>query len=268
MSDIIASFCKEKKPAIIYLGIGCANAPLQQYPPFLHEFRKPQVCILIDPRLEDPVEHERPDGITFFYLRRNFLWESESGFIDELCQIPDSQFIAQDYSGADIREFYPLHRFGPSLLKKVLFDVTYSDGACYLNFDDVMIFRTEDGGFINPTHSPLAASHTYIPTGLQTKIAKERNIAIQFVFALYSIQHGREEPRLWCTPENIMRRAGWMFAIYGLPPLSLEELLIAHCIDLSAVVSDRVATRDYAVRLLESKEYIAMTGIFASMIGR
>ena len=259
----IADFCKIQKPAMIYLAVGPANAPLQQYPPFLGDFAKPQVCILLDPRLEEELTHERPDGVTFFYLRREFNWEDEQPFIHELCQIPESKMIAQDYTGCDIRVYYPL---APPLLKKVLFDVAYSDGSCYLDFNTVQIFHTEDGGFVNPLQEPLVQSRRYITAELAKKIANERNAAIYYVFALYAAQKGRGEQLDWCTPEQIMRRAGWFFTIHGLPPLSVEELLTAHIMDLAAIVSDTKMTREYALRLMESKEYIVMTRILASMI--
>ena len=86
------------------------------------------------------------------------------------------------------------------------------------------------------------------------------------MFALYSAQKGREEQLYWCTPDQIMRRAGWFFPVHGLPPLSVEELLIAHIMDLATIVSETKMAREYALRLMESKEYIAMTGILASMI--
>jgi hypothetical protein len=217
----------------------------------------------LDPRLEEELTHDRPDGVTFFYLRREFLWEDEQPFIHELCQIPESKMIAQDYTGCDIRVYYPL---APALLRKVLFDVTYSDGNCGFDFSTVQIFHTENGGFVNPLQEPLAAIRQYITADLAKKIARERNNAIYYVFALYAAQKGREEELHWCSPEQIMRRAGWFFTIHGLPPLSVEELLIAHLMDLSALVSETKMTREYALRLMESKEYIAMTGILASMI--
>ena len=263
----IAEFCKIQKPAMIYLAVGPANAPLQQYPPFLRDFAKPQVCILLDPRLEEELTHERPDGVTFFYLRREFNWEYEQPFIHELCQIPEGKMIVQDYTGCDIRVYYPLAKFGPALLRKVLFDVSYSDGGCFPDFNAIQIFRTENGsGFVNPLQEPLAASRRYITADLAKKVARERNNAIYYVFALYSAQKGREEQLYWCTPDQIMRRAGWFFPVHGLPPLSVEELLIAHIMDLATIVSETKMAREYALRLMESKEYIAMTGILASMI--
>jgi len=258
----IVSHCKDTKPAIIYLGVGCANAPLQQYPPFLKDFKTPQVCILIDPRLEEELVHERPEGVTFFHLRRFFDWENESDFIATLCE---EQMIAQDYTGDDIRKYYPLQRFGPPLLKKVLFDVAYSDGACYLDHSAVQIFY-KDGGFVNPIHEPLVSMYPYIPKELIQRIAKERNNAIYNVFALYNIQRGREEAQAWCTPETIQRRAGWLFPVFGLTPLALEELLVAHFIDLADIVSGTKMAHTYATRFIESKEYIEMTRTLASLI--
>ena len=261
----IAEFCMNHNPAMIYLAIGPANAPLQQYPPFLHKFPKPHICIMFDPRLEETLTHERPDGVTFFHLRREFDWDKESGFIEELCQIPSAKMIAQDYSGTDIRKYYPLRRFGPPLLKKVLFDVTYSDGGCFVDFDEIQLFYSEDHGFINPIHKALVAMISDIPAVLAKTIVTERNIAIQFVQALYNIQRGREEARHWCTPENIERRAGWLFAVFDLPPSALEELLIAHIADLSAAISEPIP-REYALRLLESKDYMEMATTLASLL--
>ena len=145
--------------------------------------------------------------------------------------------------------------------------MSYSDGGCFPDFDTAQIFCTEnDGGFVNPLQEPLAASRRYITADLAKKVTRERNNAIYYVFALYAAQKGREEQLYWCMPDQIMRRAGWFFTIHGLPPLSVEELLIAHLTDLAAIVSETKMTREYALRLMESKEYIAMTGILASMI--
>jgi hypothetical protein len=264
-TNMIVQFCKTKNPAIVYLGVGCAMAPLQQYPPFLKDFPGNQICILIDPRLEEDaaLSHERPDGVVFFHLRRLFEWATESDFIAELCNLPGSQFIAQDYSGADIREFFPKDQ---ALMQKVLFDVTYGEGSCYVDFDAVRIFRKEDGGFVNPNQETLASMRRYVPHELLVQKAKERNIAIQFVDALYRIQSGKEEPRDWCTPDRIMWRAGWMFSIYGLPSLALEELLIAYMIDLAAIVDATPMSRDYVTGFLGSKDYIAMTGTLTAII--
>jgi hypothetical protein len=228
------------------------------------------ICILIDPALEDPLTHERPDNAQFFYLRRYLEWESDADteFVAELCKlvlaIPMAQMIVQDYSGANLRRYYPLQRF-PQILHKVLFDVTYADGSCYVDFSAVNIIRRPDGGFVNPVFEPLDTIRPYISQELLVRVAKERNIAIQFVHSLYSIQNGTEEPRHWCTQETIRWRADWLFVAYGLRLDQLKDLLTVYLIDLAAA-ANATMTPEYVSEIIGSKDYIAMTGTLTSII--
>lgn len=267
MMNEIIQLCKERSPNIIYLAIGCARAPLQQYPPFIKEIGGTQVCILIDPILEETLTHERPANATFFSERRYFQWGSneDTEFIHELCKL-NVEVIVQDYSGTDTRSYYPIQALGPSILKRVLFDVTYSDGGCFVDFDTVNILRMEDGGFVNPQQQPLAACYPYIPTDLLKKIVVDRNIAVQFLNYFYGIEIGTEEARHWCTPQNMEWRAAWMFVAYGIPRTSLKELLIAYLIDLATTAGDSTMTPEYAATMIGKKDYIATTGFLTSLL--
>ena len=52
--DEIVTFCQEHNATIIYLAIGSAHNPQQQYPRFMSDFEGKQICILVDPHLESP----------------------------------------------------------------------------------------------------------------------------------------------------------------------------------------------------------------------
>lgn len=95
--ESIVTYCREKRPALIYLAVGCAqvhhtreNAAPQEYPPFVAEWPGTKVCILIDPMLESPpycfrdigMSQEQEDAVkdsimvthgdtTFFCIRRS-----------------------------------------------------------------------------------------------------------------------------------------------------------------------------------------------------
>jgi len=94
-NDAIVSYCKRFQPHLIYIAIGCsqrfhepgsAMASPQGYPPFLKSMGTRQLCILIDPLLEDPprpcegFQSEAEQEIIvvgethFIPLRRDFEW--------------------------------------------------------------------------------------------------------------------------------------------------------------------------------------------------
>jgi hypothetical protein len=94
-NDDIVTYCKRFSPHLIYIAIGCsqafhepgsAMAAPQGYPPFLKSMGTRQLCILIDPLLEDPPrpcsEYATSPGqqvivvgeTHFIPVRRNFEW--------------------------------------------------------------------------------------------------------------------------------------------------------------------------------------------------
>jgi hypothetical protein len=253
--------------SLIYVAIGCSQAHYpptggtpQQFPPFVAAHAGHKICIWIDPGLEpEPrgfqnaglVTQPLPDNTiadvgfaTFIPLRKNFAWPRHWGtdsevrpctqFIDELCRlcvhpVSTASMIVQDYSGADIRQFYPLERFGPALLAKVLFDVTYKDSGCFVDFARVHILRNNDG-FVQPAYSPMWSLATVdgAASVINAEMGDRYNTLINYVWRLYKIQTGREVPRDWCTPDVVATRARRLFIAYRLPQGSTDTPTLHH----------------------------------------
>lgn len=277
---------------LIYLAIGCSQiyyppdkGSPQQFPPFVAAHAGHKICIWIDPGLEPEPRGFQNAGLaaqplpdntvadvgfaTFIPLRTNFYWPSRWApitsenvqqcmrFIDGLCQLcvcmhDSASMIVQDYSGADIRHFYPLERFGPALLPKVLFDVTYKDSGCFVEFDRVHILRDTDG-FVQPAYSPmwLLAPVAGAAPIIEAEMADRYNILVNYVWRLYKIQMGREVPRDWCTPDVITEKARRLYLVYGVPLAStdtpaLHRLLAEGISDFCAVVGHYQTQADTA----------------------
>lgn len=230
-------------------------ASSQGYPPFLRPLGRKQLCILIDPLLEDP---PRPCGSQepgqqliqvgsthFIPLRRNFAWNSreDSAFIDALCahtlqHARTTRMIVQDYSGEEIQRFYPLRRFGPDLIRNVLFDFTYQNGGCFVDLSKVDLLFCEDGrSFLQPLYERLSYVLPRVTPEQRLFLLKARNnIFYSYVKRLHKIQAGVEEPRTWCTRDIVLNAMAPFCEIYGTPHYTtqdaLEELLFAYLMDL------------------------------------
>lgn len=256
--------CQEEHPALVYLGIGCAHAPLQQYPPFLKEFGGRQICILIDPALEESLLHETPNGVIFLYLRRYFEWETESTFIEGLCQLPGAQLIAQDYSGTDIYPYYPLQKLGPAILRTALFDATYgtSESSCYVDFSTIHILRMDDGAFINPLYEPLTVIRPHISPALFGTLIRDRNIAIRNVNILNRIRKG-EEPT--SNPVFVQRYASKLYPIYGAHPSDHERLMVDYLTDLSYALDNTSITQAAILDTIEAGNYMTIVDVLLSL---
>lgn len=254
--------------SLIYVSIGCSQAHYpstggtpQQFPPFVAAHAGHKICIWIDPYLEaEPRGFQNaglppqplPDNTiadvgfaTFIPLRKNFAWPNHWGtdadvnpckhFIDELCRLcvqpheSAPSMIVQDYSGTDIRQFYPLERFGYSLLSKVLFDVTYKDSGCFVDFTKVHILRNNDG-FVQPAYSPMWSLATVegAASVINAEMGDRYNTLINYVWRLYKIQTGREVPRDWCTPDVVATRARRLFFAYRVPQGSTDTPTLHH----------------------------------------
>ena len=285
--DTIATLCQDANPAIIYFAIGCSlyhyepgKHPRQQYPPFMAKFPGRQICILMDPLLESPPRAYADLGIntndeiatirnvTFIPVRRNFEWNSPEAiaFIDRLCSLclrTHTRLIVQDYSGHYIEHNYPIDRFGSALTKKVLFDVTYRDGGCFIDLDAVKILMHRDGGFIQPKHDPIAMIRSHVsPEQLRYVLKERRNDIVNYVKRYHRIQTGVEEYRDWCTADVVLQRMRTLCGTYRVTPdlnvsiSCMEQLMVAYLFDLCVTVGDRV-TEEAAIELIRSpnKEY-------------
>jgi len=290
--DDIAETCKKicntVQPTTIYFAIGCGleryeegKHPPQQYPPFMAGFPGRHVCILMDPLLESPpkvfadlagvgVQDEEPiteiGNVTFITARTNFEWESTEAraFIIELCTLcvdTPTRLIVQDYAGHIIDHHYPIDRLGTQITKRVLFDVTYRDGGCFIDFDAVKILRYRDGGFVQPKYDPITALRAQVsPEQLRYALKERRSELVNYVKRYHRIQSGVEEYRDWCTAEVVYRHMRTLCDAYHIRPepsiRNIEDLMVAYLFDLCAAVGDRV-TETAALELARcsGKEY-------------
>ena len=293
-NDEIAIFCEASEPDIIYLAIGPSGSPEQQCPPFLRHPELRVICILVDPHLEDPPVIYKDLGpaaaatplmvignVTYIPLCRFFQHHANANspddiiFLHRLCYAAissrNTRLIVQDYSGSDLRRLYPLDIFGPELLRRVLFDFSYRDGECYVDFSKVRLL-TRGQQFVQPHYETLAAINPYCtPEQLKFQVGERTETMSVYVKRLYRIQNGEEPERDWCTLDVVKERTDRLCRIYGLPPdtgnANLEKLLAAFLFDMCAVTGNymgeeealhliRQPERNYESTLLVLKELV------------
>lgn len=268
----ILTICEKVNPDLIYVAVGCAspNEPsqglVQQYPPFVKEWPGTKLCILIDPLLEDPPRSTQelqaiqaiqgdvkiwktPDSI-FISLRQNLYYYHDTveessqkiddiRFIEILCRqtlIRSAKMIVQDYTGREIQQYYP-HHIHPDITKSVLYDVTYDDGGCYIDFDTIQILKNEDGEFIQPSYSPLSAIHGKIPDPIFQKELTRRRQNLTNIHTYVCIVRGLREHSTWITEERIASSAHRYATIYRVNSKDFVSILIAAVKDLCATAS-------------------------------
>ena len=292
----ILEVCKLENPDIIYLAIGCSMAHWsvgdmhdtpQSHPPPVKALGGRQICILIDPTLENPprftgITEPTMDAVirtaeaTYIPLRRCFDWDNgEKPLIDGLCKLAlntKTRLIVQDYAGNIINQHYPLATFGRTLLKKVLFDFTYQDGGCYIDFNNVHILTRLDGSFVQPIYEPMADVFHRMEASKRKFILKARtNTICYYVKRLHGIQSGTEEYRDWCTPDHVSRLMEPLCLIYGTPLYTdnpaLEKLMLAYLNDLCQAVGDYMSDDD-ALRIARQpgKDYQEAVGLMQEVL--
>jgi len=102
------------------------------------------------------------------------------------------------------------------LSKSVLFDVTYNDGGCFIDFTQVKILKDLAGNFIQPGSLPLASpelSRKYIVQ----EMTKRKSALGYFIHRYYQVLLGNKEPRDWCSAEIIQRHMEPLCDIYNIP---------------------------------------------------
>jgi hypothetical protein len=205
--------CEHHAPDIIYVAIGCSqkrheygkHSP-QECPPFVRQWVSAtgaparSICILIDPDLEDDLyvlfdlTDEELSRTRILTVRQEFHWSTsdvDRNFINSLCELalrsPNTYLIVQDYSGEDICRHYPIDMFGPSLIGKVVFDVRFANGGCWIDFDKIHLERdAETGAFLQPPFLPLAvAAPIAAPDTLQYILDQRFYTLVSCVFRYY-----------------------------------------------------------------------------------
>ena len=242
--NYILDYCKTQKPALIYFAIGCATNPEQQCPSFVSEWPGKKICILMDPLLESPPNYFKNNGIhsnadmavtgnTIFFIKRKYfetpfispipgfskdpqLSADDMKFLYGLCNLTCSttRLIVQDYSGRNISEFYPDNPT-KEILDNILFDVTYNEGGCFIDFTKVQIQRRSDGSFIHPEFEPLANLRSSKLLPVMQK--KRKSPLCYFIHRLYQSLIGAKEARDWCSPTKILEHMKPLCQIYKTP---------------------------------------------------
>jgi hypothetical protein len=153
-----------------------------------------------------------------------------------------AQLIVGDYTGFDIRPYYPMTQFNMERLKnKVLFDMSYSGGSCFVNLASVPVLRQSNGDFIQPYFTPLLTLKAAgVPPSIIAAEAGSRREALElFVHRFFHVLHGTKEPRHWCTEDHVMNMAERLFYTYGLIPSliasNLRSLMAEALMDFIAV---------------------------------
>jgi hypothetical protein len=271
-NDIIA-FCKDEKPTIIYLAIGPARSAPQQYPPFLNEIDGKHICLLFDPRMEDPLSvfvaedsHlvMENDGVRILSMPRHFDWaqEDDRSFVHELCKIAiegtNTRLIVQDYTGRDIREDYPIRDFGIPLLRRVLFDVTYVNSGCFVDFSQVRLYTYPNGSFLQPFYDRISTLLPYVSKDTLAAVVQDRNSRLVYnAMRLYRVLCGTEEAPEWCTEEAVFQKIRPLLLVYGFDQTELTKellgsLLLAYLMDLLSYRSEKPKIEDAVALIRES----------------
>jgi hypothetical protein len=229
---------------LVYVAIGCSldlykpgEHPPQQYPPYLKEFKCPQICVLIDPRLELPPRAladtaDSDADVTFLAVQQAFNYTSRYGestawFLDkivQLCATKRVKLIAQDFTGSDINNYYPFTH-GHQILKKVLYDPTYGNSGCYVDFSTIEIFREAHGDFLQPKYLPFRMLKTLAPHLLKEQLSARLYPVVHLLHRLYRILHNKEEVRDWCTIDVVRPHLEYTSFTYKVQIGSFEQCL-------------------------------------------
>jgi hypothetical protein len=297
MFNDIYEWCRLREPSLIYLSVGCAQghwdrerSSPQQYPPFVADWPGYKVCILIDPNLEgipyclqdlgvsaeEQTKYARSriidlPGIRIYCLRMMFEIPLHTSFLHTLCDIAvygSTKLIYQDYTGRITNELYPWDRYDTTRLKaQVLFDVTYNDCGCFVDFSKVRLLKNTKGEFIHPELEPLIVVKDH-PSLLDLYRQKRRSDLGFYAHAYYQILNGKKEPRDWCTAEKVLEKINYLFKIYNIPMSmdsdSIYELLktaifdycnVANCYMTEEEVDEIIEKPDQIIPCLQTLSF-------------
>jgi hypothetical protein len=172
-------------------------------------------------------------------------YEPDMSFLYSLCDIAytsSTKLIYQDYSGRFIDYLYPINRFkDPERLKaNVLFDVTYNEAGCFVDFKEVKILKKPNGDFMHPEYETLANLRCH-PSLLITYAKKRRSDLGPYIHWYYQILLGNKPARDWCTAETILPKMRPLCKMYGTPvaadKASIHRLLKTALFDYCAATN-------------------------------
>jgi len=243
----IEDMCMSARHTVLYIAIGCARNADQQYPPFLKIFpERAHLCFWIDPLLEEPPECVATAAATAataatVSIREYWSWEPESPtriVIDRLCRTAESMdhiLIVQDYTGHDIRPYYPWYA-APKALERIVFDIHGTAGDCYPPISTTRLYRTPLG-LLQPPYMTLQS----MPPEEVAKHANIRTIIIlDWFWRLWCKQRQGISPSEWWTPEHAIQpllRSYGFFDSHAGDTFAIDCVLHLAIADLCAVAS-------------------------------
>lgn len=274
--DIIHN-CQHHVPDIIYVAIGCSqkrytygkHSP-QECPPFVRQWVSTtgetarSICILIDPDLEDDpyvlfdLTSEELSRTRILTVRQEFHWDSDGdiNFINTLCALairtPNTYLIVQDYSGENIQRHYPIDMFGQPLINKVIFDVSFASGGCWIDFDKIRLERdVETGAFLQPPFLPLAvATQIADPDTLQYMLDQRFYTLLNYVFRYYKHPDSSLQDILYAKVKTVS-------VAYSVPvSVDLRYLAEVMIADFAATAGAELSRVDIAHMLDEPTEKV------------
>lgn len=271
-NDNILTRVREVYPDLIYVAIGPARNAEQQLPPQIRDWPGLKLCILIDPALESPPLVHSTDNIEIIPVYRNFSWVSQSDveFIRALCRFTmgrtNAHMIVQSYAGDDIYPHYP----GIEFLPRVLFDMTYGDGSCYVDFASVKILRDRNRNFIQPHFATFTQlCNLAIPAQIRVnEVMARRRALINYIHYYYRVQSHEHPANDWLTTmtKNIHTYLNQFALIYECSnSLALDNLrVIVECavLDLSISTNTVIPSED-----LHALIYNPERDIFGNAVG-
>ena len=174
-------------------------------------------------------------------MRKSFYYDNteEARFLETLCRntvARQAKMIVQDYTGRDIQDMYPAH-IHPDITKSVLYDVTYQDGGCFIDFDAIHILRDTDGDFLQPSFSTLRDIYGKIPDSIFVKELARRSQNLTNIHTYSCIARGLREVSTWITADRISKPAHRYASIYRVHPTDYTSILFAAAKDICATAS-------------------------------
>ena len=144
--------------------------------------------------------------------------------------------ILQDYTGRDIRPYYPID-IHPDIQKSVLYDVTYGDGGCWIDFDTIRILKDTAGNFLQPAYLHLSEIHGKIPDAIFEKELSRRRIDLTNIHTYTCIVRGLREPSSWITEDRIRGPAAQYSRVYRVSKSDYTAILMSAIRDICAAAA-------------------------------
>jgi hypothetical protein len=131
----------------------------------------------------------------------------------------------------------------PERLKaNVLFDVTYNEGGCFVDFSKVKILKKPNGDFLHPQYEVLANLRSH-PSLMEIYARKRRSILGSYIHWYYQILLGNKPEREWCTAETILPKMAPLCKMYGTPVVADKASI--HALLKTALFDYCAATNHY-----------------------